>query len=172
MVSMLPACCQHVASILPACCQHVVSMLSACCQTCCQPVASMLSACCHDVVSMWRVLQINQLCAAARTENFSALLQLRKKKEFSPNSEALVQNLGLSCSFEVLDISGGKSIFVALNSRALSFGTKQIPAQGNIWWKIGFNIWNHFWEIENWKFFLYQVPSTRHKNDFQILFYT
>ena len=70
---MLPACCKHVASMLPACCQHAACVLLQCCQN----FASMLPRCCkhvQNVQSIHRVcwnLQINQLCPAARTEEFS-----------------------------------------------------------------------------------------------------
>ena len=101
VTSMLPACYQNVTSILPACCQYVVSMLPTCCYlvasmlpVCCQHVASMLTGYClhiiamllaysQNVKSMYRAcrahaecakyLQINQLCPAARTEEFSVL---------------------------------------------------------------------------------------------------
>ena len=53
--------------------QHVASMLPALLPTCSQHVVSLLLAYCQDVVSICRVLQFNQHCPAATTEEFSVL---------------------------------------------------------------------------------------------------
>ena len=38
------------------------------------------------------------------------------------------------------------------------------------WWKFGVDISNHFWEIQNWRFCLYNSSPTRYKNSFWKLF--
>ena len=70
--------------------------------------------------------------------------------------------------FEVLDIFGGKSKSNA--PKVFKFGTKRVTIEVNNWWKFGVDISNHFWEIQNWRFFVLQVSPTMYKNNFQKLF--
>ena len=70
--------------------------------------------------------------------------------------------------FEVLDVFGGRSKFQA--PRTFIFGAKQVPIEFNNWWKFGDDISNHFWEIQNLRFFVFQVSPTMYKNNFQKLF--
>ena len=70
--------------------------------------------------------------------------------------------------FEVLNVFGGKSKSNA--PKAFKFGTKWVPIEVNNWWKFGVDISNHFWEIQNLRFFLFQVSPTMYKNNFQKLF--
>ena len=80
------------------------------------------------------------------------------RNEFSPNLKGVAQKLGPPPPFEVLDIFGGKSKFNA--PKVFKFGTKRVPIEVNNWWKFGVDISNHFWEIEIWRFFFFQVSPT------------
>ena len=71
--------------------------------------------------------------------------------------------------FEVLDIFGEKSKSNA--PKVFKFGTKRVPIEVNNWWKFGVDISNHFWEIQNLRFFVFQVSPTWKKNNFQKLFF-
>ena len=91
-----------------------------------------------------------------------------ERNEFSPNFEGVAQKLDLPRPFDVLDTFGGKSKSKAPN--AFKFGTKWVTIEVNNWWKFGVDISNHFWEIQNLRFFVFQVSPTWKKNNFQKLF--
>ena len=76
--------------------------------------------------------------------------------------------MDLPCPFEVLDLFGGKSKSKA--PKAFKFSTKRVPIEVDNWWKFGADISNHFWEILNLRFFVFQVSPTMYKNNFQKLF--
>ena len=63
---------------------------------------------------------------------------------------------------EVLEGFGRKSKSEA--PRAFKFCTKRVLIEVDNWWKFGVDILIHLWDIQNWKFFLLKVPSTRYKN--------
>ena len=50
-----------------------------------------------------------------------------KRNEFSPNLEGVAQKIGLPHPFEVLNVFGGKSIFLV--PRAVIFGEKQVSIE-------------------------------------------
>ncbi len=83
---MLPACFLHVASIFPACTEHVqhvrnsasIDLVAAMWPAWGQHGASMLPGFAEHEQSICRVLEINQLCPAARTEEFSVLFRYVK----------------------------------------------------------------------------------------------
>ena len=79
-----------------------------------------------------------------------------------------LQKIDLPCPFEVLNVFGGKSKSNA--PKAFKFGTKWVPIEVNNWWKFGVDISNHFWEIQNLRFFLFQVSPTMYENSFWKLF--
>ena len=81
----------------------------------------------------------------------------------------MAQKLGPPRPFEVLDVFGGKSKSKA--PKAFKFGTKRVPIEVYNWWKFGVDISNHFWEIQNLRFFVFQVSPTTYKNNFQKLFF-
>ena len=72
--------------------------------------------------------------------------------------------MSLPRPFEVLNVFGGKSKSNA--PKAFKFGTKWVPIEVNNWWKFGVDISNHFWEIQNLRFFLFQVSPTMYENSF------
>ena len=72
-------------------------------------------------------------------------------------------------SFEFLDIFGGKSKHWA--SMTLIFSKKHILREVDNWWKFGVDISNHFWEIQNLRFFVFQGSPTMYKNSFWKLFF-
>ena len=76
--------------------------------------------------------------------------------------------MGLPHPFEVLNVFGRKSKSNA--PKAFKFGTKWVPIEVNNWWKFGVDISNHFWEIQNLRFFLFQVSPTMYENSFWKLF--
>ena len=90
------------------------------------------------------------------------------RNEFSPNLEGVAQKLDLPRPFDVLDTFGGKSKSKA--PKALKFCTKRVPIEVNNWWKFGVDISNHFWEIQNWTFCLFNSSPNRYKNSFWKLF--
>ena len=92
------------------------------------------------------------------------------RNEFSQNFKSIAQKMGPPRSFEVLEGFGRK--FKTKAPRALKLCTKRVSIEVDNWWKFGVDISNHLWDIQNWKFFLLKVPSTRYKNNFQKLFYT
>ena len=94
----------------------------------------------------------------------------KERYEFSPNFKGVAQKMGLPRPSEDLEVFGGKS--KSKTPRAFRFCPKQVPTKVNNWWKFGVDISNHLWDIQNWKFFLLKVPSTRYENNFQKLFYT
>ena len=75
-----------------------------------------------------------------------------ERNEFSPNFKGVPQKMGLPCPLEVLEGFGRKSKSEA--PRALKFCTKRVPIKVNNWWKFGVDIFNHLWDIQNWKIFL------------------
>ena len=77
--------------------------------------------------------------------------------------------MGPLCPLEVFDVFGRKCKFKAL--RAFIFGTKWVPIEVNNWWKFGVDISNHFWEIENWIFCLFNSSPNRHKIVFENSFF-
>ena len=92
------------------------------------------------------------------------------RNEFSPNLKDVAQKLDLPRPFDVLYTFGGKSKSEA--PRALKFCTKRFPIEVNNWWKFGVDISNHFWDIQNWRFFFFQMSPTWKKNNFQKLFFS
>ena len=59
----------------------------------------------------------------------------------------VAQKLGMPGPFDVLEIFVGKSKYWA--PRIFIFGIERVPIEFNNWWKIGVDISNHLWEIQN-----------------------
>ena len=76
--------------------------------------------------------------------------------------------MGMPRPQEILEVFGGKSKSEA--ARAFIFGTKRVPNEVNNWWKFGVDISNHFWDIRNWIFFIFNSLPSWKENTFQKLF--
>ena len=92
------------------------------------------------------------------------------KNWFSPNLEGVAQKLDMPRPFDVLSPFGRKSKSKA--PKALKFCTKRVPIEVNNWWKFGVDISNHFWDIQNWRFFFFQVSPTWKKIVFENYFFS
>ena len=115
----------------------------------------------HWFLLNWKPLRISQ----QKFQNFYN----SGRNEFSPNLKGVAQKMDLPRPFEVLNVFGGKSKSNA--PKAFKFGTKWVPIEVNNWWKFGVDISNHFWEIQNLRFFLFQVSPTTYENSFWKLFF-
>ena len=82
--------------------------------------------------------------------------KLNKKNELLPNLEGVARKTGLPC--QVLDVFGRKSKSKA--PKAFKSNKKWVPIEVYNWWKFGVDISNHFWEIQNLRFFVFQVSPT------------
>ena len=78
--------------------------------------------------------------------------------EFSPNLEGVAQKMDPLRPFQFWTSQGRGSLLRW--AMPFIFGTEWVPIKVNKWWKFGIDISNHFWEIQIWRFFFFQVSPT------------